>query len=64
MQVDLDVIDKFRLFYSEFDGSKEMLLMSKGLINPSYVTKKIEFKDVISYFEIGDFHKNKTMISL
>lgn len=38
--------------------------LSKGLINPSYVTKKIEFKDVISYFEKGDFHTNKTMISL
>lgn len=38
--------------------------LSKGLVKPSYVTNKIEFKDVISYFEKGNFQTNKTMITL
>ncbi|WP_373895058.1 zinc-binding alcohol dehydrogenase family protein [Virgibacillus natechei] len=38
--------------------------MSKGLINDSYVTKKINFNEVPSFFEAGDFQSNKTMITL
>jgi len=38
--------------------------LSKGLIKPSYVTNKIEFNELISFFEEGNFRTNKTMAIL
>jgi 2-desacetyl-2-hydroxyethyl bacteriochlorophyllide A dehydrogenase len=38
--------------------------MEKGLVKNSYVTNKIQFEEVISYFEKGDFRTNKTLIEV
>lgn len=34
----------------------------KGLIHPTYITKKIKFDDVINYFNKRDFQTNKTIV--
>lgn len=38
--------------------------MRKGLIKESYITHKIDFSDVINFFEAGNFTTNKTVITL
>ncbi|GGJ99104.1 alcohol dehydrogenase [Lentibacillus kapialis] len=38
--------------------------LSEGMIKPSYISNKITFDDTISYFKVGNFQSNKTVIYL
>lgn len=38
--------------------------IDKGLVKDSYITNKIKFNEVIDFFATGDFHSNKTVITI